>query len=162
AFRTRPGMRVELVAAEPLVVDPVSIDFGSDGKLWVCEMRDYPLGLDGQGKPGGQIKFLEATDGDGRYDKATTCLDGVPFPTGVRVWRKGALVCAAPEIFYAEDTDGDGKADVRRVLYEGFATENYQARVNGLSYGLDNWVYGANGLIGGRIRGLATGKVVDI
>jgi putative membrane-bound dehydrogenase-like protein len=72
------------------------------------------------------------------------------------------LVCAAPEIIYAEDTDGDGKADVRRPLFQGFATENYQARVNGLSYGLDNWVYGANGLIGGAIRGTATGREVNI
>ena len=77
-------------------------------------------------------------------------------------WRKGVLICAAPEILYAEDTDGDGKADVRRVLFRGFATENYQARVNGLAYGLDNWVYGANGLIGGTIRGTATGREVDI
>ena len=77
-------------------------------------------------------------------------------------WRKGALVCAAPEIIYAEDTDGDGKADLRRVLFKGFATENYQARVNGLSYALDNWVYGANGLIGGTIRGTATGRDVNI
>ena len=67
-------------------------------------------------------------------------------------------ICAAPEIIYAEDTDGDGKADLRRTLFRGFATENYQARVNGLSYGLDNWVYGANGLIGGTIHGTASGR----
>jgi len=162
AFRLKPGLRVELVAAEPLVVDPVAVDFGADGKLWVCEMRDYPSGVDGKGKPGGVIKFLEDRDGDGRYDSATTFLDGVAFPTGVMAWRKGVLVCAAPEIFYAEDTDGDGKADLRRVLFRGFATENYQARVNGLTYGLDNWVYGANGLIGGTIRGTATGRDVNI
>lgn len=162
AFRVSPGMKVDVVAAEPLVVSPVAIDFGADGKLWVCEMRDYPTGIDGQGKPGGVIKFLEDRDGDGRYDKATDFLEGVPFPTGVMAWRAGVLVCAAPEIVYAEDTDGDGKADLRRVLFRGFATENYQARVNGLSYGLDNWVYGANGLIGGTIRGTATGREVNI
>ena len=77
-------------------------------------------------------------------------------------WRNGAIICAAPEILYAEDTDGDGKADRRQVLFRGFATENYQARVNGLSYGLDNWVYGANGLIGGLIRGTATGRDINI
>src|SRR5262245_55710406 len=105
AFRHDPGLTIELVAAEPLVVDPVAIDFGGDGRLWVCEMRDYPAGLDGNWKPGGAIKMLEDRDGDGRYETATTFLDGLPFPTGVMAWRRGALICAAPEILYAEDLD---------------------------------------------------------
>jgi putative membrane-bound dehydrogenase-like protein len=162
SFRLKPGLTIELVAAEPLVVDPVAIDFGADNRLWVCEMHDYPAGLDGKYTPGGRIKVLEDTNEDGRYDKATTFLDGLPFPTGVMAWRQGVLVCAAPQILYAEDTNGDGRADLRNVLYEGFRTENYQARVNGLTYGLDNWIYGANGLIGGQIRGTATGSVIDI
>jgi putative membrane-bound dehydrogenase-like protein len=162
SIRIKPGLKVELVASEPLIESPVAIDWGSDRKLWVCEMRDYPMGMDGHWKPGGRIKLLEDLDGDGRYEKATVFLDDLPFPTGVMAWRKGVLVCAAPEIIYAEDTNGDGKADVRKTLFQGFATENYQARVNGLSYGLDNWVYGANGLIGGVIRGVATGREVNI
>ena len=127
SFRVKPGLTLELVAAEPLIESPVAIDFGGDGKLWVCEMRDYPSGIDGNGKPGGVIKVLEDRDGDGRYDSATTFLEGLAFPTGVMAWRKGALICAAPEIIYAEDTNGDGKADIRRTLFRGFATENYQA-----------------------------------
>lgn len=162
AMRVKKGFRVELVASEPLVLDPVAIDFGADGKLWVCEMRDYPAGIDGDWTPGGVIKVLEDRDGDGRYDTGTNFLEGLPFPTGVMAWRKGALICAAPEIIYAEDTNGDGKADIRKVLFRGFATENYQARVNGLSYNLDNWVYGANGLIGGTIHGTATGREINI
>jgi putative membrane-bound dehydrogenase-like protein len=162
SIRIAAGLRVELVAAEPLIQSPVAIDFGADGKLWVCEMRDYPTGIDGNWKPGGVIKVLEDRDRDGRYETATNFLEGLPFPTGLMAWRKGVIVCAAPDVIYAEDTDGDGKADLRRVLFQGFATENYQARVNGLAYGLDNWVYGANGLIGGSIRGTMTGKVIDI
>src|SRR5262249_39766609 len=162
AFHLKPGFRVELVASEPLVLDPVAIDFGTDGKLWVCEMRDYPTGIDGHWKPGGEIRVLQDRDRDGRYETSTTFLDSLPLPTGVMAWRKGALICAAPEILYAEDTNGDGKADVRKVLFRGFSTENYQARVNGLSYNLDNWVYGANGLIGGQIHGVATGRTIDI
>ena len=92
SLKIRPGLRVELVAAEPLVLDPVAIDFGADGKLWVCEMRDYPMGIDGNWKPGGRITSLEDTNGDGRYDKATNFIDGIPFPTGVMAWRKGVLV----------------------------------------------------------------------
>jgi putative membrane-bound dehydrogenase-like protein len=150
-MKVRPGYRVEVVAAEPLVVDPVAIDFGPDGKLWVAEMHDYPMGLDGNHTAGGKIKYLEDTNGDGKYDKSVTFLEDVPFPTGVTAWRHGVLICAAPDVIYAEDTDGDGKADIRKVVLQGFQTHNYQARVNSLSLGLDNWIYGAAGIFGGNV-----------
>lgn len=151
AIHLRSGFTVELAAAEPLVADPVAVDFGADGKLWVVEMHDYPTGLDGHWKPGGRIKFLTDTNHDGRMDTATLFLDGIPFPTGVTAWGNGALVCAAPDILHAEDTNGDGRADKVEKLFTGFVTDNYQARVNSLTLGLDNWVYGANGLRGGVI-----------
>lgn len=162
ALRTKFGLEVQLVAAEPLLESPVAIDWGADGKLWVCEMRDYPTGMDERWKPGGRIKVLRDTDGDGRFDQATVFLEDLPFPTGVTAWRRGALVCAAPDVLYAEDTDGDGPADKVEKLLSGFHTDNYQARVNSLSLGLDNWIYGANGLLGGTIRGTAGGAPVDI
>ncbi|MBI3415939.1 MAG: VCBS repeat-containing protein [Verrucomicrobia bacterium] len=161
-IRVRPGFKVELVAFEPLVKDPIAFEWGADGKLWVVEMGDYPLGLDGHGKSGGIVRFLEDTDGDGQYDKSTVFLDGVNFPTGVMPWRKGVLVSAAPEIFYAEDTDGDGKADVRKTLFTGFKEGNQQHRVNGFEYGLDGWIYGANGDSGGEVRSFANAKVVKL
>jgi len=154
-LRTKPGLTVELVAAEPLVTSPVAIDFGADGKLWVVEMSDYPMGSDGNWRPGGRVKFLTRSRPEGPFDRATIFLDGLPFPTGVMAWRKGALICAAPDILYAEDTNGDGKADLVRKLYTGFETNNYQARVNSLSLGLDNWIHGANGLLGGDIKNLS-------
>lgn len=161
AIRTRPELRVELVAAEPLVVDPVAVDFGPDGKLWVAEMFDYPQGDDGKWSPGGRVRVLEDSNNDGEYDRATVFLRNIPFPTGLMAWRDGVLVCAAPDILFARDADQDGEADDVKVLFSGFATDNYQARVNGLSYGLDNWVYGANGLLGGTIRS-HTGDSVTI
>lgn len=162
SFQLRPGFRIELVAAEPLVVDPVYLDWSADGRLWVVELRDYPLGMDGKGKPGGVVKVLDDTDGDGRYDKATPFLEDVPFPTSVMPWRKGVLLAAAPDLFYAEDTDGDGRADVRQVLFTGFNPGNQQHRVNGFEWGLDGWIYAANGDSGGKVKSLATGKVISI
>ncbi len=160
-FHRKDGFVVSVVASEPLIVDPVAIDFGTDGRLWVLEMHDYPSGMDGNLKPGGRVKLLKDTNGDGQFDKASLFLDDLPFPTGLMQWRKGVLVCAAPDILYAEDTNGDGKADIVKKLFTGFETHNYQARVNSLRWGLDNWVYGSGGLFGGKIKSEITGKVIE-
>lgn len=162
ALRTKPNLAVDLVVAEPLVTSPVALDWGADGRLWVAEMVDYPCGRQGHYEPAGRIKVLEDSKGDGRYDKATIFLDNIPFPTGVTVWRKGVLICAAPDILYAEDSDGDGKADIVKKLFSGFGADNYQARVNSLEYGLDGWVYGSCGLFGGRIRSVNNAKMVSL
>ncbi|MDQ3623652.1 MAG: FG-GAP-like repeat-containing protein, partial [Verrucomicrobiota bacterium] len=161
-LRARPGFKAELVAAEPLVVDPIAFEWDARGRLWVVEMRDYPLGMDGKGKPGGVIKVLEDTNADGRYDAATPFLEGLPFPTGVMPWRNGVLVAATPDLFYAEDTDGDGRADARRVLFTGFKEGNQQHRFNGFEYGLDNWICCANGDSGGTVRSIATGATLNL
>lgn len=176
SFQTRPGFAVQLAAAEPLVMDPVAFEWGADGKLWVVEMADYPLGTTPPGAAaakgeaakgeniagGGRVRFLEDADRDGVYEKSTLFLDGIPFPTGVLPWRNGVLITSAPNILYAEDTDGDGRADKQEVLYSGFVEGNQQHRVNGLVYGLDNWVYCANGDSGGAIKSLKTSQSVNI
>ena len=152
SIRVARGFRVEMAASEPLVSDPIAFDWGADGKLWVVEMGDYPLGLDGKGSPGGCVKVLEDRDGDGRYDSAKVFLDRLGFPTGVMPWRNGVLISRAPDILYAEDRDGDGRADKVEVLFTGFVPGNPQHRVNGFDLGLDGMVYGANGDSGGTIR----------
>ncbi len=95
SLKARDGFEVELVAAEPLVQDPVAFDWGLDGRLWVVEMADYPLGVDGHGKHGGRVRFLEDSNGDGKYDRSTVFLEGLGFPTGVMSYRKGVLVSCA-------------------------------------------------------------------
>ena len=162
AFRPRPGVIVELVACEPAVVDPVAFDWDARGRLWVVEMRDYPLGLDGRGQPGGVVKVLEDRDGDGVLEHAETFLEGLPFPTGLAHWGDGVLVCAAPDLILARDTDGDDHADERRVLFSGFQPGNQQHRFNGLERGLDGWLHLANGDSGGTVTATATGRRLDI
>ena len=138
-FQLPPGFRIELAAAEPEVIDPVAMTFDEQGRMYVIEMSDYPLNP----KPLGRIKLLEDRDGDGRYEHATVFADGLHLPDGVMRWRNGILVACAPDILYLEDTNGDGRADVRRVMLTGFAAGNPQLRVNGLLYGIDNWIYAA-------------------
>ena len=162
-FHLHEGFRIELVAAEPLVIDPVAYDWGPDGKLWVVEMGDYPLGLDGKGKPGGRVRFLEDTTGDGTYDKSTLFASDIPFPNGITVWRDGVIVTSAPEILYLEDTDDDGQADLQKSIYAGLTEGNPQLRVNGLRWGLDGWLYCANGLSSvGEVQSVQTGETLSI
>ncbi|MFO0877289.1 MAG: neutral/alkaline non-lysosomal ceramidase N-terminal domain-containing protein [Gemmataceae bacterium] len=158
---TKAGLTIDLVAAEPLVQSPVAIDFGPDGRLWVAEMADYPSGVQGTFQPGGRVVYLEDIDGDGIYDKRTLYVDKIPFPTGVTAWRDGVLICAAPDILFAEGKGPDGQARTVRKLFSGFGTENYQARVNSLVFGLDGWVHGSCGLFGGAIT-TPEGKVVKL
>src|SRR5262249_25564839 len=119
-MKPRPGFKIELMASEPLVQSPIAFAWGPDGKFWVVEMGDYPLGVDGKGTAGGRAKFLETPNrrAEGRtppghhvrpHDTATVFMDTLPFPTGVFPWGKGVLVTCAPDIFYAEDTKGTGK-----------------------------------------------------
>jgi putative membrane-bound dehydrogenase-like protein len=149
-FRVAPGLRVELVAAEPNLESPVAMAFDEDGRLWVVEMRDYPNGP-APGKPyESRIRILE-DDGSGRYKHRAIFADHIPFANGVMPWRGGVLVTAAPHILFLRASDGGDRADQREVLFEGFAAQNPQLRVSHPILGIDNWIYVANGLRGGQV-----------
>ncbi len=174
AMRVKPGYKVELVANEPLVQDPVYVDWDARGRMWVVEMGDYPFapgektndGKIGQDKVSdlqfGRIKILEDTNGDSVYDKATLFLDGLKHPTGLAFWKGGIFVSGIPDIFFAEDTDGDGKCDKREAWFIGFTAGNPQHLVNGFCWGLDGWLYGANGDSGGDIVVVKTGQKIKL
>jgi putative membrane-bound dehydrogenase-like protein len=144
-IRVPPGFRVELVAAEPDVLDPVAFDWDVRGRLWVVEMADYPSGMDGKGAAGGRVRVLTDADGDGRFETSRLFADGLSFPNGIICWRDGAIVTAAPQILLLRDTDGDGRCDAREPLIDGFMEGNQQLRVNGLRWGLDGMVWCASG-----------------
>jgi putative membrane-bound dehydrogenase-like protein len=141
-----PGFKVELVACEPDVVDPVAMAFDEKGRIFVAEMIGYPHGGVATGQETrGRIKLLEDKDGDGYYETCTTFAEGLRFPTSVMPYKGGLIVANAPDLIYLEDTKGTGKADKQRVLYTGFNLENIQQLVNSLQWGLDNWVHGCAG-----------------
>jgi putative membrane-bound dehydrogenase-like protein len=162
-FKVLPGLRVELVACEPEVESPVAAAFDEQGRLFVVEMLDYPI-YDKSKPPQGRIKLLEDKEGDGRYKSATVFAEGLLMAQGVMPWKGGVLVTQAPNVLFLKDTHGDGKADVRETLYTGFAAENPQLRVSFPTFGLDNWIYVANGQRGGKIRNAAkpTSTPIDI
>ncbi len=156
SFQLTAGYKIELVAAEPLVQDPINIAFDAQGRLWVVEMGDYP-----EGENGGRVKTLTDSDGDGVFDQATVFLSDLPYPTGALPWRDGVLISSAPDILFARDTSGDGKADDLKKLYTGFQLANPQHRINGFTYGLDHSLHLASGDNLGKLKSELTGDTVD-
>lgn len=144
SFSTHDGLRVELVAAEPLVVAPVALDLAPDGRIWVVEMPGYMTDPEGSEElePNGRIVVLEDEDGDGRMDRRTVFLDELVLPRAVHALDDGVLVVAPPNLLHARDTDGDGIADETIVLDGTFAgLHSPEHAGNGLRFGMDNWLH---------------------
>jgi putative membrane-bound dehydrogenase-like protein len=133
-------LTVELVACEPQLDSPVAVCWDADSRMFVAEMVDYPTG-----PTAGRISLLEDRDNNGRYEHATVFASGLSFPNGVLAAAGGVFVTAAPDILFLKDTNGDGVADEKTVVFTGFGEGNQQLRANGLTWGLDNWIHGANG-----------------
>ncbi len=139
-----PGFTVELVAAEPNLVNPVAMTFDEKGRIWITESLEYPRSSAGPGRD--RIKVLESTQGDGVYDKITIFADGLNIPSGIAVGHGGVWVANAPDILFMQDTDGDGKADRKEVVVTGFGRFDTHELPNSLTWGPDGWLYGLNGV----------------
>ncbi|MEX2397109.1 MAG: PVC-type heme-binding CxxCH protein, partial [Balneolales bacterium] len=133
-------LKIELFVSEPLVTDPVAMEIDEEGRIYVVEMRSYPMNASGLGR----VKLLEDTTGDGIPDSYTIFADSLAFPKGIMRWKKGILVTDAPHLYYLQDTTGDGVADKKDVMLTGFARSNPQHNFNTPIYGIDNWIYLAN------------------
>ncbi len=151
-FRLHPDLEIELVAAEPDVVDPVSIAFDPQGRMWVVEYRDYPNGpADGE-SPKCRIRILTDDDHDGTFENAHTYADELLFCNSLMFWQDGVLVTSDGKLLFLRDTNGDDVADERIEWFAGFATENPQLRANHPTFAIDNHIYIANGLRGGDVE----------
>jgi putative membrane-bound dehydrogenase-like protein len=140
-FELEPGFQIELIAAEPLLGDPVDMEIDENGKMYVVEMKGVPSDKRGTGS----VKILTDTNGDGVLDKSTVFADSLILPSGVMRWKKGILVTDPPNVYYFEDTDGDNKADVKKLMLTGFDSSDLESNVNNPTLGLDNWIYLGNG-----------------
>ncbi|MBX7208748.1 MAG: c-type cytochrome [Verrucomicrobiaceae bacterium] len=155
SFQVAPGFKIELVACEPLVQDPVVTQIAPDGRLWVVEMRGFMAAMDGKGEelPVGRVVVLEDTDHDGCMDKSTVFLDGLVMPRALMLVGDGALVGAPPKLWFCRDTDDDGKADEKIEIAGEFGWVNNplhpelgnpEQAANSLLWAFDNWIYAAH------------------
>ncbi len=190
-FRVQDGFRIEIVASEPHLADPVAMAFDARGRMLVCEIHGYNLegylDIEQLNKSGeldrqvrrvpasddaiqkaeenqyGTVKRLEDTDGDGRVDRSTVLADRLPPCYGIVAARDGAIVFCAPEIIYLGDADDDGIVETREVLFRGFGVGEMWTRINNPRWGLDNWIYGVSGMnSGGSIRSPHLPRAVEL
>lgn len=162
-FKVRPGFRVELAASEPNVASPVAIAFDEDGRLYAVEMVDYSERRD---ERLGRIRLLEDRDDDGVFERSVVFAEGMGWPTAVFPWAGGVFVGCSPDILYLKDTDGDGRADEKRIVFTGFGAGasrlNVQGLLNSFNWGLDNRIHGAASTNGGVVRRPEGGEAIDL
>jgi putative membrane-bound dehydrogenase-like protein len=144
AMTVPPGFTVEVVASEPMLVNPVAMTIDEKGRFWITESLEYPRREPGKGRD--RVKVLEDTDGDGTVDKSTIFAEGLNIPSGIAVGGGGVWVANAPDILFLQDTDGDGKADKTEVVVTGFGRDDTHELPNSLTWGPDGWLYGLNGV----------------
>lgn len=162
ALEVHPEFNLSLVAAEPLINKPMNIDWDEKGRLWVVETPEYPNGLrqsnvdawkdSGAIKPGqydrkplDRVSILSDTNGDGVMDKKQVFADEIELATSSVFYKNGVIVCAAPDVWFFEDTNGDDKADKRTKIYTNLGNRDTHAVINNMRWGLDGWIYATHG-----------------
>ena len=158
-FNLPVGYRIELVASEPRVQDPVALAFDADGRMWVSEMRGYmpDVYAHHEDAPIGRISVLESTKNDGVYDKATTFLDHLYLPRAVSPVAGGVLVASPPYLWFCQSSKGDLSCDKREEISGKYGLgRDPEYGDNGLLWARDNWIYSANSKV--RFRYLGNGK----
>jgi glucose/arabinose dehydrogenase len=137
AFKVADGFEVNLFASEPMIAKPIGINFDAKGRLWVAGSTTYPQVKPGE-IPNDKIYVLEDTKGVGKADKVTVFAEGLFLATAVEIDPHGGVYAAnSTELLHLKDTDGDGKADEKRVVFSGFGTEDTHHVIHGF-----RWDYG--------------------
>ncbi len=142
------GFSSELFSSEPEIVNPLWLSWDEQGRLWIAESVDYPNNMQPEGEGNDRLKICEDTDGDGQADKFTIFADKLSVPTSFVFANGGVIVIHSGKTEWFKDTDGDDRADERKVLFEGWGTFDTHATASNLRYGFDNWIWGVVGYSG--------------
>ena len=142
-----PGYHVELVASEPLIQEPVALDWDLEGRLWAVEMPGFMADIRGSNEhdPIGRVVVLEDTNSDGRMDKRTVFADGLVLARSLKVLDRGILVAEPPNVWLMRDTNGDLRVDTKERITDHYGRfeGDPQNNANGFYWGLDNRMYTA-------------------
>lgn len=137
-FTVAKGFKMDLVAAEPLVTDPIAVAIDENLRMYIVEMNGYSENRDDKIS---RIRLMDDKDGDGKYETSKIFVDKLNWPTAIACWDGGIIAADAPDIFWFKDTDGDDKPDEKKVLFTGFGISNVQGLINSFNWGLDNRYY---------------------
>ncbi len=161
-FKLPPGFEIQLVATEPDINKPFNMAFDAKGRLWVTTSIEYPWPAPTNRVGRDRLMIFEDFGADGRAKKVTEFADGLNIPIGIYpfysarttpkasptspdlTWK--AIVWSIPHIWFMEDTDGDGKSDVRTPLYGPFDhTRDTHGNQASFRRGFDGWLYATHG-----------------
>ncbi|MEY2411281.1 MAG: hypothetical protein QOF48_3951, partial [Verrucomicrobiota bacterium] len=150
-IKAHPDFALKLVASEPLISKPISLDWDPAGRLWVAETPEYPFRRTAGGPPHDRISILEDANGDGVMDRKSVFFEGLHLVTSFVFHRDGVIVAQAPDILWLRDTDHDGHADKIVKLFSGFGTNDTHAVLSNFRWGPDGWIYATIGYSRGDI-----------
>ena len=154
-YRTPPGWKLAIAATEPMVVNPVLMTWGPDGRLYVVEWKE------GRG-PNDHIKVLTDADADGVFDRADVWMAGFDLPSGLAFWDGWTYITLDHDVVRFHDPDMDGKYDKREVVLTGFGNDDSHHRVSGLTIGPDGWLYMSTGDSDCHAKSLVDGRETHI
>lgn len=147
----RPRFSVTPFAVEPLIGNIIDFAWDSRGRMWAVETNDYPNVVLPDSVPGhDRVLILEDSNRDGLADKVTVFADGLNLATSIAFANGGVIVGQAPHMLFFRDTNGDDKADVKKILFTGFPRGDTHGTISNLRYGFDNQVWGSVGYNGFR------------
>jgi len=162
-FRLPPGFEIQLVASEPDIQKPMNLNFDSRGRLWVSHSIEYPWPVDAAAPPRDAVTILDGIGPDGKATRISKFAEQLNIPIGVLPLHDGkeAIVWSIPHLWKMSDTNGDGVADQREILFGPYDFVDTHGNQNSLKLGLDGWVYACHGFRNSsKIKAKGEGPVV--
>jgi glucose/arabinose dehydrogenase len=140
------GFKVDLIAAEPDIHQPIAFAWDERGRIWVVEAYSYPTK-----RPAGEgldkVVIFADEDGDGHFETRKVFAEGLNLASGIEVGYGGVWIGAAPELLFIPDRNRDDVPDgPPQVLLDGFGYQDTHETLNSFLWGPDGWLYGIQGV----------------
>jgi glucose/arabinose dehydrogenase len=161
-FHLPPGFDIELVASEPAIIKPIQMNFDDRNRLWVTQSVEYPFAAARDRQARDTVKIFASTNGNGVADKVSTFADGLNIPIGVLPIPGGCIAYSIPNIYRFLDTDGDGRADRRDMLYGSIGVRDTHGMTGSFTWGFDGWIYACHGFANDSVLKGSDGQAIKL